>query len=105
MPGSTTTCATAAGRREGALPRSSRPARGPAARPPIRAPSFAALARGAIRRRGASRGRSSSSGGDPAVGADLDPAAGGGDACVEVPAALGARHRELPLEVDRDDRA
>jgi dienelactone hydrolase len=53
-------------------------------RRPMHAPTFAALSRGAVGMRAAEAGTISSSGGDPAVGAMLDPAAGGGNACVEV---------------------
>ncbi len=53
-------------------------------RRPMRAPTFAALSRGAIRIRAREAGTISSSGGDPTVGPMIDPVAGGGDACVEV---------------------
>ena len=51
---------------------------------PMQAPTFRALSRGKITMRAAEAGTVSSSGGDPAVGAMLDPAAGGGNACVEI---------------------
>jgi hypothetical protein len=50
----------------------------------MRASTFAALSHGGIGLRAAEPGTISSSGGDPAVGAMLDPAAGGGNACVEI---------------------
>ena len=53
---------------------------------PFRAPKFSRLARGALKLRSAAPQTLSSSGGDPAVGRALDPAAGGGDSCVAVPA-------------------
>jgi predicted acyl esterase len=53
-------------------------------RRPMRAPTFAALSHGKVGLRAAEPGTISSSGGDPAVGAMLDPAAGGGNACVEI---------------------
>ena len=53
---------------------------------PFRAPTFPDLARGEVRLRSSERQRIDSSGGDPAAGVALDPAAGGGDGCVEVPA-------------------
>src|SRR4029078_3863355 len=48
------------------------------------APTFAALAHGTIGLHAADAGTVVSSGGDPAVGAMIDPATGGGNACVEV---------------------
>ena len=55
-------------------------------RGPFRAHRFARLARGELRRVWHQPQLLSSSGGDPATGAALDPAAGGGDGCVEVDA-------------------
>ncbi len=51
---------------------------------PFRAPHFARLARGELRRTWRRPRTVSSAGGDPATGAALDPAAGMGDGCVEV---------------------
>lgn len=71
-----------------------------------RAASFARLARGKLRIRSHAPQRLSSSGGDPATGRALDPAAGGGDGCVEVDASKAPgtavyrrpiRHRALTL--------
>jgi hypothetical protein len=59
--------------------------RGSRSAPPARAPDFARLARGEVRRTFRAPQTVSSSGGDPAVGAAVDPVAGGGDACVAVP--------------------
>ncbi len=53
-------------------------------RRPMHARTFAALAHGKVGMRAGEPGTISSSGGNPAVGAMLDPAAGGGNACVEV---------------------
>ena len=50
----------------------------------MRARTFGALAHGRIGLRSREAGTISSSGGDPATGAALDPAAGGGNACVEI---------------------
>ncbi len=53
-------------------------------RRPMHAATFAALSRGALRIRATEPGTISSSGGNPAVGAMIDPATGGGNACVEI---------------------
>src|SRR4029077_5806668 len=53
-------------------------------RKPMHAPTFAALSHGLICLPAAEPETISSTGGDPAVGAMLDPAAGGGNACVEI---------------------
>jgi predicted acyl esterase len=53
---------------------------------PYRAPTFKRLAHGLLRVRSAAPQTLSSDGGDPAVGAAIDPAAGMGDSCVEVSA-------------------
>ena len=93
--GSTTTCATAAGRRAGASPPSPRPARetpsrsarcGRRASPASRAGELRLRWRRAAddRARPAATRRSARA---------LDPAAGGGDGCVEVDAARRARRR------------
>lgn len=50
---------------------------------PLRARTFAALSRRVLRRRLTERGTITSDGGDPAVGAAIDPVGGGGDGCVE----------------------
>ena len=55
-------------------------------RGPFRARSFARLARGELRGAWREPQTLSTVGGDPATGAALDPAAGGGDGCVEVDA-------------------
>ncbi|HEY0633076.1 MAG TPA: CocE/NonD family hydrolase [Thermoleophilaceae bacterium] len=54
---------------------------------PFKASSFAALARGEVRFRSKSAKALDSSGGDPSVGAAIDPVAGGGDACAKTDAA------------------
>ncbi len=51
------------------------------------APTFAALARGEIRYHSSVSHTVLSTGGDPRIGAAIDPAAGGGDACVVTSAA------------------
>jgi predicted acyl esterase len=51
---------------------------------PYRAPSFRRLAHGRLKLRSTDPQSVSSNGGDPAVGQAIDPAAGGGDGCVEV---------------------
>ncbi len=53
---------------------------------PYRASSFRRLAHGRLKLRSAEVQTVSSSGGDPAVGAAIDPASGGGDGCVTVAA-------------------
>jgi hypothetical protein len=59
--------------------------RGARSAPPARASDFARLARGEVRRTFRTSRTVASGGGDPAVGAAVDPVAGGGDACVGVP--------------------
>ena len=54
---------------------------------PFRAASFAALARGEVRFRSRGAQTLTSSGGDPHVGAAIDPVGGGGDACARTDAA------------------
>jgi dienelactone hydrolase len=54
---------------------------------PYTAPSFARLARGSVRYATRRSRRLASAGGDPAVGAAIDPVAGQGDGCVQTPAA------------------
>jgi predicted acyl esterase len=53
---------------------------------PFKAASFAALARGEVRFRTKRAQTLDSSGGDPRVGAAIDPVAGGGDACARTDA-------------------
>jgi predicted acyl esterase len=53
---------------------------------PRHARSFAGLAHGRLRLRSPDPQTVTSDGGDPATGAAIDPAAGGGDSCVAVPA-------------------
>jgi hypothetical protein len=55
---------------------------------PFEAPSFDRLARGEVRYGSDSGQTVESTGGDPRVGAALDPVAGGGDACVTTSAAM-----------------
>ena len=62
----------------------------PRSKPPLgpyRARTFSDLAHGRVRLRSAAAQTLRSDGGDETVGAAIDPAAGGGDGCVEVPAA------------------
>jgi dienelactone hydrolase len=54
---------------------------------PFRAPSFGGLARGEVRFRSKTAKTLDSSGGDPAVGAAIDPVGGNGDACATTDAA------------------
>jgi len=54
---------------------------------PFRASSFTALARGEVRFRSAAAKAIESSGGDPGVGAAIDPVGGNGDACARTDAA------------------
>ena len=54
---------------------------------PFRASSFAALARGEVRFRSKGSKTIDSGGGDPQVGAAIDPVGGGGDACARTDAA------------------
>jgi predicted acyl esterase len=54
---------------------------------PFRAPTFARLARGEVRFASKKPRTIDSSGGDPQVGAAIDPVAGGGNACATTPAA------------------
>jgi predicted acyl esterase len=61
-----------------------------ATRRPLHAPTFAALSHGAIALRAHGPGTIDSGGGDPATGTMIDPAAGGGNACVEVGSAPAA---------------
>ena len=56
--------------------------RGAPSRRPLRAPSFWELARGELRLRSRRAQTIGSAGGDPSVGAAIDPVAGGGDGCV-----------------------
>ncbi len=69
----------------------------------FRASSFAALTRGEVRLRSNEPGRIVSGGGDPSTGLALDPAAGGGDGCVEVRTgrALGTATYALPVSGPR----
>jgi predicted acyl esterase len=53
-------------------------------RRPMHGPTFAALSHGSIGLRATEPATIESGGGDPAVGAMIDPATGGGDACVEI---------------------
>jgi predicted acyl esterase len=78
-------------------PRSAPPRR------PFRARNFVRLARGELRHRWAEAQLLSSTGGDPAAGAALDPAAGGGNGCVEVDAtaAPGTAGYALPVDERR----
>jgi hypothetical protein len=70
---------------------------------PLRARSFARLARGELRHRWRAPHLLRSTGGDPATGAALDPAAGGGDGCVEIDAARasGTATYALPVAGER----
>ena len=54
---------------------------------PLRARSFGALSRDRLRYAAKEGGTVTSAGGDPAIGAAIDPATGGGDACVRTAAA------------------
>jgi predicted acyl esterase len=65
---------------------------------PFRAATFAAVARGEVRHFDRRLQMISSTGGDPEVGAAIDPVSGGGDGCVEVAAdpAPGTAVYELP---------
>ena len=101
-PGSTITCATAArAPRDGVTafaqtcPRSAPP------RGPFRARSFARLARGELRGAWRDPQALSSAGGDPETGAALDPAAGGGDGCVELDAGRAPGTATYPQPVAR----
>lgn len=53
---------------------------------PFTAPAFAELARGEVRAASGTRQTVTSGGGDPATAGAIDPAAGGGDGCVQTPA-------------------
>lgn len=53
---------------------------------PFKARSFRRLSRRVVRHSVAEAGRVTSDGGDPTVGAAIDPATGGGNACVSMPA-------------------
>lgn len=63
------------------------------------AKSYGRLARGEVRLGSAPQQRISSNGGDPTVGAAIDPVSGGGDACTTVPAAVapGTATYTLPV--------
>ncbi|MBA2506622.1 MAG: acetylxylan esterase [Thermoleophilaceae bacterium] len=65
---------------------------------PFTAPDFHALARGEVRFSSGARQGVSSAGGDTQTGAAIDPATGGGDACVKTPAANapGTANYRLP---------
>jgi hypothetical protein len=67
---------------------------------PFRARSFLRLARGELRHRSSEPQLLSSTGGDPATGAALDPAAGGGDGCVAVDASTAPGTASYTLRVD-----
>jgi hypothetical protein len=74
----------------GTCPRDAKP------RGPLGGPTFGKLSRGRLTYRAADGGTVSSDGGDPAVGAAIDPVTGGGDHCAETTAeeAPGtSRHR------------
>jgi predicted acyl esterase len=74
---------------------------------PVRARSYRRLARGKLRFREAAAKTIDSTGGDPQIGAAIDPATGGGDGCVQTTAATfpgtarytlsGPRQRPLTL--------
>jgi hypothetical protein len=53
---------------------------------PLRATTFAGLARGEVRYASGDRRTIDSTAGDPAIGAAIDPVGGGGDACATTPA-------------------
>ena len=68
---------------------------------PFRARTFARLARGEVRLGAREAQTISSGGGDPATGQAVDPAAGGGDGCVAVPAGRSAGTAVVERTVER----
>ncbi len=68
---------------------------------PFHAPSFAALSRRTVTYRSRATRTITSSGGDPAVGAAIDPVSGGGDSCAQMDPATApgtARYELKPAE-------
>lgn len=69
---------------------------------PFHAHDFARLARGKLRLRLGGPQTISSSGGDPAVGAAIDPVTGGGDGCAETPSAKAEGTARYTLKAGAD---